>query len=133
MEHTKRFVLCTGKVYYDLLDKRNALGRNDIALIRMEQLYPFPEDELKEILSVNPYAEIVWCQEEPLNMGAWTFMDRRLERVLRSIGATHPRPYYAGRPESPTPATGSSSKHAKEQDNVVMDALINPAVMVDWV
>ncbi len=120
----KRVVLCTGKVYYDLLQVRRDRGIDDVALIRLEQLYPFPDNSLAKALKPYSKAEVVWCQEEPQNMGAWTFLDRRIEGVLvDKLGRKGQRPIYAGRPEAASPATGSLKRHMAEQEKLIDDAL----------
>jgi len=119
----KRVVLCSGKVYYDLLEKREEKGIKDIALIRLEQYYPFPHDKLVEILKPYKNAELIWCQEEPMNMGAWTFLDRRLEGVLTEANIGSKRPSYVGRPEAASPATGLLSRHIFEQNLLISQAL----------
>jgi 2-oxoglutarate dehydrogenase E1 component len=119
----KRVVLCSGKVYYDLLDARDAAGRDDVYLMRVEQLYPFPARALIHELGRFKFAEIVWCQEEPKNMGAWAFMDANIEWVLNHLGYIHRRPRYAGRQASASTATGLLSQHIKEQTALVADAL----------
>ena len=119
----RRVVICSGKVYYDLLDARDAQGRDDIYLLRVEQLYPFPARALINELGRFKFAEIVWCQEEPKNMGAWHFMDANIEWVLTHLGYIHRRPRYAGRPASAATATGLLSQHIKEQTALVADAL----------
>lgn len=119
----RRVVLCSGKVYYDLLDARDAQGRDDVYLLRVEQLYPFPARALIQELGRFKFAEIVWCQEEPKNMGAWTFMDANIEWVLTHLGYIHRRPRYAGRSASASTATGLLSQHIKEQAALVADAL----------
>ena len=119
----KSVVICSGKVYYDLLEKRDADGRDDVYLLRLEQFYPFPAISLTKELSRFKDAEIVWCQEEPKNQGAWTFVEPNIEWVLGRIGAANGRPRYAGRPASASPATGLASKHKQEQETLVSDAL----------
>ncbi len=119
----KRVVLCGGKVYYDLLEKREEQGIKNIALIRLEQYYPFPHDTLVEVLKPYTNAELIWCQEEPMNMGAWTFLDRRLEGVLTDAKIGSKRPTYIGRPEAASPATGLLSRHEFEQNLLVREAL----------
>jgi len=117
-----RLVLCSGKVYYDLLEKRRAEGREDIAIVRIEQLYPFPEDDLMEAIA--PYTNltnVVWCQEEPMNQGAWYSSQHHLRR---SIG-NHNRNLvleYAGRDASAAPACGYASMHAEQQEKLLQDA-----------
>jgi 2-oxoglutarate dehydrogenase E1 component len=119
----KRVVLCTGKVYYDLLQARDERNIKDIALVRVEQLYPFPADALKRELTKYPNADVVWCQEEPQNQGAWTFMDRRIESVLVDMKHSTKRPRYVGRPDSASPATGSLKRHGVEQAKLIDEAL----------
>ncbi len=120
----RRVVLCSGKVYYDLLAERRDRGLSDVAILRLEQLYPFPEKTLA--FALKPYAKaqhIVWCQEEPENMGAWTFADRRIERVLTALKHKCKRPEYAGRAAAASPATGLARVHAAEQAALVRTAL----------
>lgn len=119
----KRVILCSGKVYYDLLETRESEGIKDIALIRLEQFYPFPHEELVELLKPYKNADVVWCQEEPSNMGAWTFLDRRLEAVLIEAQLQAKRPIYVGRAEAASPATGLLSRHLFEQNLLVGQAL----------
>ncbi len=118
----KRVVLCTGKVYYDLLAERREKGIADIAIVRVEQLYPFPVISLPKVFAQYPNAEIVWCQEEPENMGAWSFVDRKIEDVLTAMG-TPKRPRYVGRIAAASPATGLAKVHAAEQAALVAEAL----------
>jgi 2-oxoglutarate dehydrogenase E1 component len=119
----KRVVLCSGKVYYDLADARDAQELFDVYILRVEQLYPFPARALMTELSRFPNAEIVWCQEEPKNMGAWSFIEPNLQWVLERIEAKHRRAMYAGRPASAATATGLLSKHLNEQKALVAEAL----------
>lgn len=119
----KRVVLCSGKVYYDLVSEREDKKLKDVVVLRLEQFYPFPEGLLKEAFSRYPKAEVVWCQEEPENMGGWHFVDRRLEGVLHSLGHKASRPQYAGRPESASTATGLLSRHVVQQETLVRQAL----------
>ncbi len=118
----KRVVLCTGKVYYDLLAERREKGIKDIAIVRIEQLYPFPVISLPKVFAEYPNAEVVWCQEEPENMGAWTFVDRKIEDVLTRMG-TPKRPRYVGRVTAASPATGLMKVHTAEQAALVSQAL----------
>ena len=122
-EQVKRVVICTGKVYYDLLQERRDKGVTDVAIIRLEQIYPFPERTLGAALKPYANAEVVWCQEEPANMGAWTFVDRRIERVMAEQGMAAQRPGYAGREDAASPATGLAKVHAAQQAALVQDAL----------
>ncbi|MFZ5784461.1 MAG: 2-oxoglutarate dehydrogenase E1 component [Pseudomonadota bacterium] len=119
----RRVILCSGKVYFDLLAERRKRKIEDIAILRIEQLYPFPFSRLGARLSQYPNAEVVWCQEEPENMGAWHFVDRRIERALHGVDIKASRPIYIGRPESASPATGSARTHVKEQADLVDRAL----------
>lgn len=120
---TQRVVLCSGKVYYDLLEEREKKGIQNVAIIRLEQYYPFPHKQLLEALRPYKAAPLIWCQEEPMNMGAWTFLDRRLEGVLNELGANHSRPTYVGRAASAATATGELSRHIAEQQQLVAQAL----------
>ncbi len=122
-DHVRRVVLCTGKVYYDLLSARRERNTNDVAILRLEQIYPFPAKPLAHLLEPYRNAEIVWCQEEPENMGAWTFVDRRIEKVLVGLGHQTRRPRYVGRAEAASPATGLARAHAAEQTALVDAAL----------
>jgi 2-oxoglutarate dehydrogenase E1 component len=119
----KRVVLCTGKIYYDLLAAREEMNVSNVALVRMEQLYPFPNVSLGKELAKYPNADVVWCQEEPKNMGAWNFLDRRIEELLGNVDIKCDRPEYVGRPESASPATGSVRKHQAQQDALIEEAL----------
>jgi 2-oxoglutarate dehydrogenase E1 component len=119
----KRVVLCSGKVYYDLYDDRDKRGIDDVYLLRVEQLYPFPARALIQELSRFPQAEMVWCQEEPKNMGAWSFIEPNLGWVLDHIEAQHRRPRYAGRPASAATATGLMRKHQQELRLLLDEAL----------
>ncbi len=122
-DDVRRVVLCSGKVYYDLLMERRAKGIKDVAILRLEQLHPLPENTLARLLSPYRNADLVWCQEEPENMGAWNFLDRRLEKVLNRIGGKATRPAYAGRAAAASPATGLARTHAAEQAALVAEAL----------
>ena len=122
-ENIRRVILCSGKVYFDLYEEREKRGIDDIYLLRIEQLYPFPTKALVQELSRFKQAEIVWCQEEPRNMGAWFFVDTFLEWVLNQIGAKHKRPRYAGRPASAATAAGVMSKHQAQLKTLLDDAL----------
>jgi 2-oxoglutarate dehydrogenase E1 component len=117
-----RLILCSGKVYYDLLEKRRAEGRDDIAIVRIEQLYPFPEDDLIEILG--PYKNlkhVVWCQEEPMNQGAWYCSQHHMRRIISGHNKALVLEY-AGRDASAAPACGYASMHAEQQEKLLKDA-----------
>ena len=122
-EQVKRVVLCSGKVYYDLLQTRREQGIKDVAILRVEQLFPFPEKTLTRELAPYRNADVVWCQEEPENMGAWSFLDRRIEKVLRGIGIKAKRPDYVGREAAASPATGLAKVHTAQQAALVAAAL----------
>jgi 2-oxoglutarate dehydrogenase E1 component len=119
----KRVILCSGKVYYDLLEERAKRSPVEIAILRLEQLYPFPYKALIQQLYRFPWAEVVWCQEEPVNMGAWTFVAPRIEEILGRIESPYRRPTFVGRPEAAAPATGLLSGHLEEQKRLVDEAL----------
>jgi 2-oxoglutarate dehydrogenase E1 component len=116
-ENVKRIVFCSGKVYYDLLKYRSERKIKDAALIRIEQLYPLAENRLREMLKpFSKGAKLVWCQEEPQNMGAWTFIEPRLRTLFCTEIA------YTGREASASPAVGSLARHKREQARLVADA-----------
>jgi 2-oxoglutarate dehydrogenase E1 component len=119
----KRVVLCSGKVYYDLLEARDARGIDDIYLMRIEQFYPVPALSLTKELSRFKRAQMVWCQEEPKNQGYWSFVEPNLEWVLGRIGAKHKRATYIGRPAAASPATGLAREHKRQQDLLIDTAL----------
>ena len=115
-QRVERLVLCSGKVYHELRDQRTEQGRTDVALVRLEQLYPFPRKAVQEQVERFSGAGLVWCQEEPRNMGAWGYVLRR----LRDLGMVVE---YAGRPDSASPATGSYKRHQAEQEHLLRRAL----------
>ncbi len=119
----RRVVLCSGKVYYDLLRARQETSIDDVALIRVEQFYPWPRQNVLQQLARYPSAEVLWCQEEPANMGGWTFVYPRLENILRQLGRNPPRPIFAGRKAAASPATGITKVHHEEQTRLVENAL----------
>ena len=123
----KRIVLCSGKVYYDLAAARDEASAWDIEILRVEQLYPFPSKAVKEMLDKTPKASIVWCQEEPKNMGGWTFVRDFIEDIMAEVGMTQQRLAYAGRAAAASPATGTLSRHNREQKDLVEAALNLPA------
>jgi 2-oxoglutarate dehydrogenase E1 component len=122
-DRMRRVILCSGKVYYDLYEERERRGIDDIYLLRIEQLYPFPTKALVTELSRFKAAEIVWCQEEPRNMGAWVFVDIFLEWVLNQIGAKHRRARYVGRAAAASPAVGQMSTHLAQLRKFLDEAL----------
>ncbi len=119
----KRVVLCSGKVYYDLLAERDARDINDIYIMRVEQLYPVPTIALTEELGRFKNADFIWCQEEPKNQGYWAHINPCIEDVLIDIDHKNNRPSYVGRAAAAAPATGLASNHKKQQDALVNDAL----------
>ncbi|HEY4406395.1 MAG TPA: 2-oxoglutarate dehydrogenase E1 component, partial [Xanthobacteraceae bacterium] len=119
----RRVVLCSGKVYYDLYEEREKRGIDDVYILRVEQLYPVPLKALVQELGRFKSAELVWCQEEPRNMGAWHFMEPYLEWVLKQIGASRDRPRYAGRAASAATATGLMPKHLVQLKAFLDEAL----------
>ena len=119
----KRVVMCSGKVYYDLLEERNARGLDDIYLMRFEQFYPFPAISAMKELQRFENAEMIWCQEEPKNQGGWSFMEPNLEWVLERMKAKHNRLRYVGRSASASPATGLAAQHKFQQAALIDEAL----------
>ena len=119
----KRVVLCSGKVYFDLLEDATKRGQDDVALVRIEQLYPFPRELLTaELQKYGKATQVVWCQEEPQNQGAWYQIKHHLQACLAKGQALS----YAGRSRSPSPAVGHFADHVEEQQRLVADALVNP-------
>ncbi|HEX5866417.1 MAG TPA: 2-oxoglutarate dehydrogenase E1 component, partial [Beijerinckiaceae bacterium] len=123
----RRVVLCTGKVYYDLFEEREKRGIDDVYLLRVEQLYPFPMKALATELARFKAADVVWCQEEPKNMGSWTFVEPYLEWVLDHAGSKVKRPRYVGRPAAASPAVGQMSKHLAQLQAFLDDAFAEKA------
>jgi 2-oxoglutarate dehydrogenase E1 component len=120
----RRVIFCQGKVYYDLLKARNDAGIKDVAIARIEQISPFPFDLVHRHADNFPNAEVVWCQEEPRNMGAWAFIDPRFDTALsKSEHHTKSRVRYVGRPPSAATATGDKVQHKKEQEKFISKAL----------
>jgi 2-oxoglutarate dehydrogenase E1 component len=123
-EQVRRILVCSGKVFYDLAAGRKKSGDERVAIVRLEQFYPFPEKRLREIFAGYPHAtQLVWVQEEPRNMGGWTFVEPRLMNMMTACQ----RPYYVGREASASPATGSYTIHEMEQRKIVNDALTEDA------
>ncbi|MDQ3753102.1 MAG: hypothetical protein M3371_00025, partial [Acidobacteriota bacterium] len=126
-EAVQRIVLCSGKVFYDLHAARKKSGDERVCVVRLEQFYPFPEKLLREIFASYPQAsQLVWAQEEPKNMGGWTFAEPRLMNMLPGCE----RPYYVGRAASASPATGSYTIHEMEQRQLVDHALVADAPVI---
>lgn len=122
-DQIRRVVICSGKVYYDLLAARNEAGAKDVYLLRLEQFYPFPAQSMSKELERFKGAEIVWCQEEPKNQGGWSFVEPNIEWVLNRVGASFPRARYVGRVAQASVATGLASRHKAEQDALVHEAI----------
>ncbi len=118
----ERVILCSGKVYFDLMEEREKRGENRIQILRIEQLYPFPENVLAQELNRFPKAELVWCQEEPQNQGAWNFVKPRIEAAVAKLGGKA-SPRYAGRPEYASTAAGLMKQHLAELAAFLNDAL----------
>ena len=118
----KRVVLCSGKVYYDLLDRREKVGRDDVYLMRLEQFYPWPMQSLRKELARFPQAEVVWVQEEPKNMGGWSFVDPWLEETLQRTETRCKRARYVGRPASASTAAGLAGRHGRELEAFLTEA-----------
>jgi 2-oxoglutarate dehydrogenase E1 component len=120
----RRLVLCSGKVAYDLIEKRNAEKLDDVSIVRLEQLYPFPGEPLAiRLKRMTGLEEVVWCQEEPMNNGAWFFVENRIEAALAEGGHKGMRASYAGRDPQASPATGLASRHKLQQEALVNQAL----------
>jgi 2-oxoglutarate dehydrogenase E1 component len=120
----QKIVICSGKIYYDLLEKRQKEDNKTVALIRLEQFYPFPEKALLDALKQYKKAPVMWCQEEPENMGGWHFLDRRIEKVLTEWAGELMRPLYMGRKEAASPAVGLLSRHKSEQEEIVRNVFL---------
>ncbi|MBM3518794.1 MAG: 2-oxoglutarate dehydrogenase E1 component, partial [Alphaproteobacteria bacterium] len=122
-DQIRRVVLCSGKIYFDLFEHRMERSAKDIAILRLEQLYPFPVRALTRELRRFPHAEIVWCQEEPRNQGSWPFVGSRIEDLLIAMGSDSSRPRYIGRPDMAASAPGSLRVHSAQQTRIVEEAL----------
>jgi 2-oxoglutarate dehydrogenase E1 component len=121
-ERAERLLMCTGKVYYDLIPEAEKLGERRPAIVRLEQLYTFPWNELRQVLPRYSGAkELVWVQEEPLNMGAWRYLEAKLRELVSEGHAMDIR--YVGRPERASPAEGYPAAHAAEQSRIIREAL----------
>ena len=121
-DQISRVILCSGKVYYDLVEARAKSGRDDVYILRLEQFYPWPMKSLSGLLKRFPNAELVWCQEEPKNMGGWTFVDPWLELTLERLSIRAKRARYVGRPASASTAAGLMSRHNKELETFLNEA-----------
>jgi 2-oxoglutarate dehydrogenase E1 component len=119
----KRIIACSGKVYYDLLQERDTHNLTDTYLLRVEQLYPVPALALTKELGRFKNADLIWCQEEPKNQGAWSFIEPNLEQILGRLKVKAKRANFVGRPPSASPATGLASQHKEQQEKLVFEAL----------
>jgi 2-oxoglutarate dehydrogenase E1 component len=122
-EDAQQVVMCSGKVYYDLVEEREKQRITDVHFLRLEQLYPFPSDALVELLAPYRHCHLVWCQEEPRNMGAWTLVSDFISELAEEMEFAHPRLRYAGRETAASPATGLLSNHKSEQAALLTEAL----------
>jgi 2-oxoglutarate dehydrogenase E1 component len=122
-EDAQQVVMCSGKVYYDLVEERENRGITNVHFLRLEQLYPFPSDALAELLAPYRHCHLVWCQEEPRNMGAWTLISDFISELAEEMEFVHPEIRYAGRDAAASPATGFLSHHKREQAALLNDAL----------
>jgi 2-oxoglutarate dehydrogenase E1 component len=122
--NVKRVVFCTGKIYYELAEERSKRGINDIAIVRIEQIAPFPWDKVAKEMALYSNAEAMWCQEEPKNMGAWSFVQPRIATATRHINNKEHRPKYAGRRPSAATATGMGAKAHEAEQNAVLNAAL---------
>ena len=118
-----RILVCTGKVYYELAEYRRKHEVTDVEIVRLEQLYPLPLEELQKVFARHPGARLFWCQEEPRNMGAWSFVEPNIEWVLTKVGVPNARPRYTGRAATASTATGLASRHGAELASFLDDAL----------
>eukprot|EP00640_Fibrocapsa_japonica_P007927 CAMPEP_0113947904 /NCGR_PEP_ID=MMETSP1339-20121228/67373_1 /TAXON_ID=94617 /ORGANISM="Fibrocapsa japonica" /LENGTH=156 /DNA_ID=CAMNT_0000954717 /DNA_START=6 /DNA_END=476 /DNA_ORIENTATION=+ /assembly_acc=CAM_ASM_000762 len=125
-EKVKKLILCSGKIYYELYQARVDMGIDDIAIARVEQIAPFPFDHVAELTKQYPNAEICWVQEEPKNMGAWTYVHPRIMTATRAADnglRKEKRPHYIGRGPAASPATGMSRVHVIEQKAIIDEAM----------
>ena len=118
-----RVLLCSGQVYYDLLAAREERKAHHVAIARLEQIYPFPAEQLSELLARYPQnADVMWVQEEPRNMGAWRFVQEQLQPILDATEGVERVLHYAGRPASASPSAGSLKRHQQEQAELIEEA-----------
>ena len=118
-----RLIICSGKIFFELQDSIEKLKKDNVFILRLEQLYPFPYDVFSNELKRFKNCEIIWCQEEPKNMGSWGFISSRIENILQSLNYKNHNLFFIGRRASATPATGSHSRHLSNQKNIVRLAL----------
>ena len=123
-DKVKRLVLCSGKVAYDLMRARDERELKNVSIVRIEQLYPFPGEALTlRLKRMTNLEEVVWCQEEPRNNGAWFFVDRLIEEAISQAGHKNLRPQFVGRDAAASPATGLAKRHQEQQDCLIASAL----------
>ena len=115
----KKVIMCSGKIYYDLIEAREKIKNNEVVFVRLEQLYPFPAKTLANVLKRYTKAEFIWCQEEPKNMGAWNTMRNYIERTLEMINFKDINVKYVGRKASSSTATGNVNKHLAQQKEIL--------------
>lgn len=118
-EQVKTLVFCTGQIYFELLTERERLGRKDVAIIRLEQIAPFAFDRIADNANKYPNAELVWAQQEPKNMGAYSYCLPRIMTATRELNGNEQRPRYVGRTVSAAPATGMGKVHQHEFGNIM--------------
>ena len=121
----KKVVMCSGKIYFDLLEAREKSKNDEIVFIRVEQLYPFPVKHLGRELQKYKNAEFIWCQEEPMNMGAWNTVKYYIERTLEIVKIKGEKVKYVGRNAAASPATGNLNKHLAEQKEILEKVINN--------
>ena len=121
----KKVVMCSGKIYYDLIEERERVKNNEVIFVRLEQLYPFPAKTLANVLKRYKKAKFIWCQEEPKNMGAWNTVRNYIERTLEIINLKDINVKYVGRKASSSTATGNANKHLAEQKEILEKILKN--------
>ena len=123
-DQIERVILCSGKIYYDLVDEREKLNANKVQIVRLEQLYPFPVKTLvKHLNRFKNAKKFVWCQEEPQNMGPWNHVERYINKTLELIKTSCKNVIYTGRSPSASPATGFLKKHLAQQQEIVKKAI----------
>ena len=115
----KKVIMCSGKIYYDLLEEREKLKNKEVVIIRLEQLYPFPVKTLANVLKRYKKAKFIWCQEEPKNMGAWNTVRNYIDRTLEMINSRDINVKYVGRQASSSTATGNANKHLAQQKEIL--------------
>lgn len=117
-------LFCSGKIYYELLEKRREAEVDDVAIVRIEQVSPFPFDRVASNVQTYPNAEVVWVQEEPKNMGFWYFVQDRILTATRELNGNEIRPTYIGRKTMASPAEGWGDVHQMEQSRIVTEAVV---------